>query len=142
MDRGSSKHGDRFDEELERESLGVTEGSPGDARVEEWHEVEPSGEDEPDVSLVPEMDAGEEGGAPSGMSPADRERRARLGQYLRRSIFPATKQQLVDEAQANNAPAAVVDELAQLSESAEYPNVARVWSAMVGVPESRLEERF
>jgi hypothetical protein len=142
MDRGSSKHSRRLDEELDEEALGITEGSGAGARVEEWRETEPSGEDEPDVSLVPDLDAGEEGGAPSGMSPQDRERRSLLGRYLRRSVFPADASALVAEAGANNAPDGIIDALRSLPESTSYANVADVWAALVGTPESRLEERF
>lgn len=142
MDRGSSKHSSRLDEELDEEVLGVTEGSGAGSRVEEWRETEPSGDDEPDVSLVPDLDAGEEGGSPSGMSPQDRERRSELGRYLRRSVFPADASGLVAEARANNAPDRIADALSGLPASTSYANVADVWAALVGTPESELEERF
>jgi Protein of unknown function (DUF2795) len=142
MDRGSSKHSSRLDEEMDEEVLGITEGSGAGGRVEQWRESEPSGDDEPDVSLVPDLDAGEDGGSPSGMSPEDRERRSQLGRYLRRSAFPADRAALIAEARANNAPDNVVDALGGLSASTEFANVADVWAAIVGTPESGLEERF
>jgi hypothetical protein len=142
MDRGSSKHSSRLDEEMDEEVLGITEGAGAGSRVEEWRETEPSGDDEPDASLVPDLDAGEEGGSPSGMSPQDRERRSQLGRYLRRSVFPAAASALAAEARANNAPDSIVDELSGLPASTSYANVADVWAALVGTPESRLEERF
>jgi len=120
----------------------MTEGSGAGSRVEEWRETEPSGDDEPDASLVPDLDAGEEGGAGSGMSPQDRERRSQLGRYLRRSVFPANASALVAEAQANNAPDSIVDTLSGLPTSTTYANVADVWATLVGTPESGLEERF
>jgi len=142
MDRGSSKHSSRLDEEMDEEVLGITEGSGAGSRVEEWRETEPSGDDEPDASLIPDLDAGEDGGSPSGMSPQDRERRSQLGRYLRRSVFPADASVLVAEARANNAPDSIVDALSGLPASTVHANVADVWAALVGTPESGLEERF
>jgi hypothetical protein len=142
MDRGSSKHSSRLDDELDEEVLGITEGSGAGGRVEEGRETEPSGYDEPDASLVPDLDAGEEGSAGSGMSPEDREQRSRIGQYLRRSVFPADGPALVAEATGNNAPDSVVDALHRLPPSTSFANTADVWAAIVGTPESGLEERF
>jgi Protein of unknown function (DUF2795) len=144
MDRGSSKHGPRLDDEMERETLGITEGYGG-GRVEEFRDTEPPGEDEPNVSWVPD-EGGEEtehdASAPTGMTPDDRERRSELGRYLRRSVFPASGAALVAEASANNAPDAVRDELRRLPETVTYRNVAEVYAAIVGEAESDLEERF
>ena len=53
MDRGSSKHSPRVDEQMDQEVRGVVQGTAG-ARAEEWKMAEPSGEDQPQVSLVPE----------------------------------------------------------------------------------------
>jgi hypothetical protein len=142
MDRGNSKHAPRVDDEMTRETLGVTEGAPAGGRAEEWREVEPSGDEQPDVSLVPAIGANEGGSAPSGMSADDRERRSRLGRYVRRSVFPASGSQVTAEANANNAPADVIADLARLNGNARYVNVAAVYAALVGMPESDLERRF
>ena len=53
MDRGSSKHSPRVDDQMAGEVRGTVQGTAG-ARAEEWKMAEPSGEDQPQVSLVPE----------------------------------------------------------------------------------------
>jgi hypothetical protein len=142
MDRGSSKHGPRLDEQMEQETRGMVQGGPSDARAEEWHESEPSGEDQPDVGVVPHTDAGEMGGSPTGMTPEEREERSRLGRYLRRSVFPADPDALVREARENQAPDDVVGRLRSLPDGPTFQTVAEVWAAYVDVPEDQLEQRF
>ena len=63
-------------------------------------EPEPSAEDQPNNSLIPELTAGHEGGAPEGMTPDEREARSRLGRYLTRSAFPADRATLTAAARA------------------------------------------
>jgi hypothetical protein len=142
MDRGSSKHGPRLDEQMEQETRGIVQGGPSDGRVEEWHDPEPSGEDQPDVGVVPHPDAGETGGAPTGMTPEEREDRSRLGRYLRRSVFPADRAALIAEARENDAPDDIVARLGRLPDGPTFQTVAEVWAAWVDVPEEELEQRF
>src|SRR4051812_27143030 len=52
MDRGSNKHSPRVDDEMAHEVRGNLQGVAG-GRIEEWKTPEPSGEDQPEVSLVP-----------------------------------------------------------------------------------------
>src|SRR3954470_20852480 len=62
----STTHSPRVDEELEHEVQGMLKGGRA-TRAEEWREVEPSGEDQPDVDADP---AGTlTGGVPVGMTP-------------------------------------------------------------------------
>jgi hypothetical protein len=142
MERGSSKHGRRLDEQMEQETRGMVQGGPSDGRAQEWHDPEPPGEDQPDVGAVPHPDAGERGGAPTGMTPEDREERSRLGRYLRRTAFPADRAALIAEAADNQAPDAVVAKLRRLPEGPKFQTVAEVWAAYVRVPEDELEQRF
>ena len=142
MDRGSSKHGPRLDEQMQRETRGIVQGGPSDARAEEWHEPEPSGEDQPEVSLVPHPDGGEMGGAPTGMTPQEREARSRLGRYLRRSAFPADRAALLGEAADNEAPEDILATLRRLPQGREFQTVAEAWAAYMRTPENELEQRF
>jgi len=142
MDRGSSKHGPRLDEQMARETQGLTQGAPTDGRAEEWREPEPAGEDQPEPGVVSHRDSGEAGGSPTGMTPDEREERSRLGRYLRRSVFPADRDALVTEAEENNAPADVVAPLRRLPHGVQYATVAEVWAGIVDVPEEELEQRF
>jgi hypothetical protein len=84
----------------------------------------------------------EEGGSPTGMTPEEREVRSRLGTFLRRSVFPADRSALVDEARENNAPEGVVAVLRRLPDGVTYQTVAEVWAGIVDVPEEELEQRF
>lgn len=126
MDRGSDKHGARMDEELDHETQGLTRGGPADGRAEEWHEPEPSADDEPAVAFDPE--------------PGPHDDLAEFGSYLRRSAFPATGRQLVREAEANQAPDHVLDGLRRLDGTRDYATVAEAWAAVTG--ESEHGHRF
>lgn len=138
MDRASSKHGPRLDDEMERETRGLVHGSLAGGRMAEWREPEPSGEDEPGVSFRPHTDLTSAGGGVLNISDAERERRSRLGVYLRSSIFPADRDTVVAEARSTRAPDDVVTELTRLPARRDYRNVAAVWSAL-GYP---TDERF
>lgn len=122
MDRGSSKHGPRLDEEMAFETLGVTHGdTAGIGRAEEWREPEPSGEDQPDEGRMP---ASGDGGEPA------RDARSLLGTVLHRSVFPADADTLVAAASAGQAPDAVVDELSRLPRGQVFATVSEVWAAL------------
>ena len=128
---------------MAKESRGTTtQGGPVDARAEEWREPEPSGEDQPEVRVVPHLDAGGVGGSPTGMTPEEREQRSRLGRYLRRSAFPADRAALITEARENEAPDDIVNTLRRLPEGTRFQTVAEVWAAYVHTPEEELEQRF
>ena len=135
MDRGSSNHGPRIDEEMAHETRGVVQGRPAGARAEEWREADPSGEDQPEGSLIPEVGAGHRGGAPVGMSPDEREARSRLGRYLTRSAFPADRATLTAAARAAHAPDDVVNALSHLEPDGRYQPVSEVWTALGGAPD-------
>lgn len=47
MDRGSDKHSPRVDDEMDRETSSMTQGSPIEARADEARMKEPAGDDEP-----------------------------------------------------------------------------------------------
>lgn len=47
MERRSDKHSPRADEELQKETLSLEQGSPNEARAEEFREQEGPGEGEP-----------------------------------------------------------------------------------------------
>jgi hypothetical protein len=135
MDRGSSKHGPRLDNEMAHETLGMVQGGPASGRAEEWRDPEPAAEDQPEDSLIPEPGAGHEGGAPGGMTPDEREARSRLGRYLSRSAFPADRSTLTAAARAAQAPDDVVGALARLAPDYRYATVSEVWTALGGAPE-------
>jgi hypothetical protein len=136
MERGSDKHGARMDDALEHETEGLIRGGH-DTHAEEWKSAEPSGEDQPDVDLAP--DSTLVGGTPPGMSEADVEARSQLATYLHPSAFPGVRAMLLDEAEHNNAPDAIVSRLKDLPAGREFANVGDVWRALHGGTET---ERF
>ncbi|TMM37255.1 MAG: DUF2795 domain-containing protein [Actinobacteria bacterium] len=136
MERGSSKHGPRLDEQMEHEVRGLLQGQPGNDRVEEWHDPEPAGEDQPEAAGFPAPELDRPGGAPAGITVEETERRAEFASYLHRSLFPAKRSKLRRAAQEANAPDWVVAVIDQLPDG-EYPNVAEAWAAAGGGIESQ-----
>lgn len=127
MEQASSKHSPVVDDEMKAETRGLVQGGHS-TRAEEWHDPEPSGEDEPDADRVP--DGTFTGGTPEGMTEDDVARRSELAGYLDRSTFPAGKTALLDGARANNAPDVVVAELERLPDDGTFENVQAIWSAL------------
>ncbi len=134
MDRGSDKHSPRLDEELKSDTRSIVQGSPVEARAAEVREQEGPGEGEPvpDSRLV--------GGRVQldGTRPTDEELEARseLARHLNPSLFPADRESLLASAEANHAPAWVIDALGALPD-ASFPNVEAVWGALGGSVERR-----
>jgi Protein of unknown function (DUF2795) len=136
MERGSDKHGPRLDDELEHEVRGLLQGQTNDGRVEEWHDPEPAGEDQPEVGDFPDPGDDLPGGAPSGITAAEADRRARFASYLNRSLFPADRAKLRAAAGAANAPDDVLAVIDRLPDG-EFVNMAEAWQAAGGGIESQ-----
>jgi len=123
----STKHSARVDEEMEHEIQGMLKGERS-TRAEEWREVEPSAEGDPDVDADP---AGSlVGGTPVGMDADAVVRRAELARWLDRADFPSDGPALVEAALDHRAPDAVVDELRQLPEGQTYERIGDVVRAL------------
>lgn len=121
IDRGSSKHAPRLDEQMAREVR-------GDGRVEEWREPEPPGDGQPDRSWVP---LGHHGMATGDdRDPDRREERARIGAYIPRDAFPAGRTKLLKRARDSNAPDEVIEVLDQLPPDVTYPGPPELWKAL------------
>lgn len=127
MERGSDKHSARLDEAMHAEVVGLTRA--GRDNREDWNSPEPSGEDQPDVDLVPNGTLA--GGAPDGMTDEDIERRSELASYLGR-VWPATREQLIDVATENAAPDAVLEQLRSLPGDYAFQNLQDAWAALSG----------
>ncbi|MFI6823897.1 DUF2795 domain-containing protein [Micromonospora sp. NPDC050187] len=129
MERGSSKHGPRLDEQMSQEVSGLVQG-PGAAgsRVDEFREPEPAGEDQPGTTTAP---AGElRTGAPQGMSSTDVEQRSRLGRFIGLSALPGDRETLLGSARENEAPDDVIAALERLPAGTRYRTVSEVWAAL------------
>jgi hypothetical protein len=128
MERGSDKHGPRVDEVLEHEVEGLLR-SGHQTRGEEWNEAEPSGEDQPAVSLDPQ---GLTGGVPDGMTETDVEERSRLASFLPMSLWPATGAQVVAVAAERGAPDDVLARLSYLPSGRSFVNWQEAWVSLHG----------
>lgn len=127
MERGSDKHSARMDDALEAEVSGLIR-SGHDSRAD-WNSPEPSGEDQPDVDLVPNGTLA--GGVPDGMTEHDVERRSELASLLGR-IWPATSEQVLAVAVENDAPEAVLTTLRHLPPGQSFENLQELWATVSG----------
>ena len=133
MERGSDKHSTRVDEQLDHETRSLQQGSPIESRVEEFREQEGPGDDQPTP------DARLTGGRATAASLDldDAETRADIARFLHPSTFPADREALLADAEANHAPADVLERLQALPAGRAYENVQAVWSALGGTVEHR-----
>ncbi|MGY1736286.1 DUF2795 domain-containing protein [Geodermatophilus sp. SYSU D00684] len=123
----SNKHNPRLDEELEHEIQGMLKAERA-TRAEEFREVEPVAEGEPDISANP---AGTlVGGVPVGMTEDAVVARAELARWLVRADFPNDGPGLVEAALDHRATDAVVDELRRLPEGETYERIGDVARAL------------
>ena len=123
----STKHSPRVDEELEHEVQGMLKGERS-TRAEEWREVEPQAEGDPDIDSNPQGTL--VGGVPVGMTEDAVVARAELARWLDRADFPSDGPALVEAALDHRAPDAVVDELRQLPEGETYERIGDVVRAL------------
>nr|WP_206441949.1 DUF2795 domain-containing protein [Streptomyces boncukensis] len=87
-------------------------------RAEEEHELQPSGEDQPEADRVPEP------------APEDRELRSELARHLERGIYPADRDAVVATLRRHHAPDRLV-ELARRLPAGRYENVQALVDALV-----------
>lgn len=127
MERGNTKHGPRLDEQMQHEVRGTVQSSAG-GRVEEWHDPEPAGEDQPAVTRAPS--GYERAGAPPGMTPQEVDQRSRLGRYIPMASLPGDRDRLIAGASSLDAPDDVLGQLAELPEGERYETVNQVWAAL------------
>ena len=128
--------GPHEDDQRKHETRGLEQGGHS-THVEEWRDPEPAGEDQPtgDEHLVPEW---LEQGTPPGMSPSDVEERAELARFIDRSVYPAARDDLVADAERNQAPDSVLQVLRGLPGDHQFTttqDVAR--AAGLGTEERR-----
>ncbi|MEJ3744742.1 DUF2795 domain-containing protein [Actinomycetes bacterium KLBMP 9797] len=127
MERGSSKHGPRLDDQMAAEVRGMVQGVAG-SRVEEWHDPEPAGEDQPEPSEVPAGDR--RTGTPEGMTSEEVEQRSQLGRYLDLSALPGDRTTLRRAAQKHQAPDDVLAALDRLPPDTRFETVSEVWDTL------------
>ena len=123
----STKHSPRVDEELEHEIQGRLKGEHA-TRSEEWREVEPVAEGDPDLTANPGGTL--VGGVPEGMTEDAVVARAELARWLTREPFPGTREDLVEAALDHRAPDAVVAELERLPGGQTFERIGDVARAL------------
>lgn len=133
MDRLSTKHGARVDEELKHELGSLQQGAGGEARVEEDREPgAPPADGEPTPTSRPELERFLGLGADAATA------RRELSRHLGLHAFPARRDALLDHARDQSAPQAVLDALQTLPADAEYHTVYDVADALGLEAETRL----
>ena len=123
----STKHSPRVDDELEHEMQGMLRGERAN-RAEEWRQVEPQAEGDPDIDRSP--DGTLVGGTPVGMDADAVVARTELARWLDRADFPSSGPGLVEAARDHHAPDAVVAELERLPEGDTYERGGDVGRAL------------
>jgi hypothetical protein len=115
MERGSSKHSPRVDEEMKQEVLGTVQGVAG-GRVEEWKMAEPAGEDQPDATRAIEAESAND--------------LSRFGSYIGMSALPGDRDALRRSAETLLAPDDVLADLDTLPEGVVFNTVTAIWAAL------------
>jgi hypothetical protein len=125
VDRGSTRHSARVDDELEKETRSLVRGAPVESRAEEWRMMEPAaeGEPNPDERIVPD----------------ELELRSLVAISLRPSAFPADRARLVAVAREEQAEEWIVTWLDSLPDLVEFVTVEDVWEHLGRIGERRGE---
>jgi hypothetical protein len=140
MERQSDKHGPRLDEAMEHEVESITRGAPIESRTDPGREMEDAGDGEPMAEGVIEaLDASPSAVADS-LTHFDVRRRSELAISLRPSVFPATRDTLVECARDEGAAPDLVEALTRLPLARTYRTTEEVWEALGGHREHRTAE--
>ncbi|CCK26297.1 hypothetical protein BN159_1918 [Streptomyces davaonensis JCM 4913] len=128
MQRGSDRLSVHRDDEMKHELQGLLRsGHP--TRTEEWHDPEPSADDDPQVAGGPVAP-----GAGMAALPAVRQELARV---LSRGQFPAGPRELAGALRRAYAPDALVESLERQPRSARYATVQELAEALSGTGRHR-----
>jgi hypothetical protein len=115
MERGSSKHGPRLDEEMKQEVLGTVQGISG-SRAEEWKMAEPAGEDQPE---------------PTQVIGGDQENDfSRFGRHIGLSALPGDRDALRRSAETLEAPDDILADIDRLPDGVVFHTITEIWSAL------------
>jgi hypothetical protein len=131
MERESSLHGPRLDDELAKEVESLTHGSPIESRIEENRTKEDDAtEGDPESGFVV-AHATDRVGGDTGLTHRETLERSELGRHLRPSLFPAGRDAVIACAVAEDAPDALLERLRALPEGT-YHNTEAVWEGIGG----------
>ncbi|MFD8236563.1 DUF2795 domain-containing protein [Streptomyces sp. NPDC059696] len=131
MQRGSDRLSVHRDEEMKHELQGLLRsGHP--TRSEEWHDPEPTAEDDPPVAHGPVTPSR----APTSLESI----RLELARILGRKAFPATARELARELREHQAPDGLVEAVEGLPRQERYANVQELAQALVRARETGPQE--
>ncbi|MFB6961249.1 DUF2795 domain-containing protein [Streptomyces sp. NPDC056309] len=132
MQRGSDRLSVHRDDEMKHELKGLLRsGHP--TRSEEWHDPEPTAEDDPEVWGGPV--------APGGSRASLETVRLELARILGRSAFPAGPGELTRQLRRKNAPDTLIEALQRLPHKARYANVQELARELTHTEAPAREER-
>jgi hypothetical protein len=132
MERISTQHGSRLDDELKHETEPLVRGA-AEGHVEEVFEQEGAGDYEPQAGV-----GRVEGGAAwEALGPDPVTARRELSRHLPLGVFPAEREALVEQAERDGATAQVTDTLRGLPTGTRFENVYAVWRALGGPVEEQ-----
>jgi hypothetical protein len=122
MQRGSDRLNVHRDDEMKHELQGLLRsGHP--TRTEEWHDPEPTADDDPEIAGGPVTP-----GSPAASVEAVRYELARI---LGRTSFPAGPRELIGTLRARHAPDGLIEPLERLPRKARYAGVQELAEAVV-----------
>lgn len=130
LERQSTKHSPRLDEELQHETASLTHGTPGDAHAHEGREAEPPADGEPTPTSRPATDAF------LGLGHDVPTARRELSRWLGHDVFPGDREALLAQVREASAPETVASALGQLPPGGRsYHTDYDVWEALTGETE-------
>jgi hypothetical protein len=129
VERESTKHSPREDEDLARSVEGLVKGAPVDPRSEEWRSLEDPGDD---VTIDPANRPGF--GEPGEFQPADAMARTELAIALTGLSYPATTTEIAQVAEGNDASPQLVQRLRELPHG-RFDLHEAIWEALGGPPD-------
>ncbi|MFC3574248.1 DUF2795 domain-containing protein [Streptomyces yaanensis] len=123
MQRGSDRLSVHRDDEMKHELQELLRsGHP--TRTEEWHDPEPTADDDPALWAGPVLPTPWSAGSVASV-------RYELGRILGRTAFPARAAELIDDLRSRHAPDTLVEPLRRLPRSARYANAQELAEAVV-----------
>jgi hypothetical protein len=128
MERESNKHNPRVDEEMKRETAPLTHGAPVDSRAQESREPEGPADGEPTSD---EVISTRDETPPRSLPDEQIELRRDLARYLERAIFPASREEILENAREAGAPDLIVREFERLP-TGRFQAFPDVWAALGG----------
>jgi len=127
MQRGSDRLNVHEDDEMKHQLQGMLR-SGHSTRAEEWHDPEPSADDDPPVAVGP---------TPTPGGNTEREAlRSELARHLGRTPFPGGREDLLSTLRERHAPDRLTDLVDELPADDTYRNVQEVMAALGLKPRS------